>query len=80
MLDREEYVEQAYLFKALGERMRENHTTQDLLQWIKEEILSTTRLPMAIDYLAAELKHAGAGYRYAEVGSLFHAVSNLRSK
>ena len=59
MLDREEYVEQAYLFKALGERMRENHPTQDLLKWVKEEILSTTRLPMAIDYLAAELKHTG---------------------
>ncbi len=59
MLDREEYVEQAYLFKALGERTRENHPTQDLLKWIKEEILSTTRLPMAIDYLAAELKHTG---------------------
>jgi hypothetical protein len=59
MLDREEYVEQAYLFKALGERMRENHATQDLLKWIKEEILSTTRLPMAIDYLAAELKLHG---------------------
>lgn len=59
MLDREEYVEQAYLFKALGERMRESHTTQDLLKWIKEEILSTTRLPMAIDYMAGELKHTG---------------------
>ncbi len=33
--------------------------TQDLLVWIKEEILSTTRLPMAMDYLAAELKLQG---------------------
>lgn len=59
MLDREEYIEQAYLFKALGERLRENMATQDLLVWIKEEILSTTRLPMAMDFMAAELKLQG---------------------
>lgn len=59
MLEREEYVEQAYLFKALHERMQENMATQDLLKWIKEEILSTTNLPMALDYLAAELKLHG---------------------
>jgi hypothetical protein len=59
MLDREEYVEQAYLFRALGERMRQNMAMQDLLKWIKEEILSTTRLPMAMDFLASELKHSG---------------------
>ena len=59
MLDREEYIEQAYLFRALGERLRQNMATQDLLVWIKEEILSTTRLPMAMDYLAAELKLQG---------------------
>src|SRR5215831_13375220 len=59
MLEREEYIEQAYLFKALGERLRENMATQDLLLWIKEEILSTTRLPMAMDFLAAELKLHG---------------------
>ena len=59
MLEREEYVEQAYLFKRSGERLRENMATQDLLVWIKEEILSTTRLPMAMDFLAAELKLHG---------------------
>ncbi|HTQ38800.1 MAG TPA: hypothetical protein VMJ32_07215 [Pirellulales bacterium] len=59
MLDREEYVEQVYLFKALGERLRESMATQDLLVWIKEEILTTTRLPMAMDFLAAELKLQG---------------------
>lgn len=59
MLDREEYIEQAYLFHALGERLRQNMATQDLLRWIKEEILATTRLPMALDYLASELKLTG---------------------
>ncbi|MCC7084591.1 MAG: hypothetical protein IT427_06255 [Pirellulales bacterium] len=59
MLPSEEYVEQAYLFRSLGERMRQNMAMQDLLKWIKEEILSTTRLPMAMDFLASELKHSG---------------------
>ncbi len=59
MLDREEYVEQAHLFHALGERMRQNMAVQELLISLKEEILATTRLPLAMDYLAAELKLVG---------------------
>jgi hypothetical protein len=59
MLDREEYVEQAHLFHTLGERMRQNMAVQELLISIKEEILATTRLPLAMDYLAAELKLIG---------------------
>jgi hypothetical protein len=58
-LDPEEYIEQAYLFRSLGERLQENQTVQDLLLQISQELLSTTRLPMAIDFLLAELKHAG---------------------
>ncbi len=58
-LEPDEYIEQAYLFRALSERLPENHTVQDLLLQIKNELLSTTRLPMAIDFLLAELKHAG---------------------
>ncbi|HEX4000878.1 MAG TPA: hypothetical protein VHX65_20190 [Pirellulales bacterium] len=59
VLDREEYVEQAHLFRALGERMRQNMSVQELLVSVKEEILSTTRLPLALDYLAAELRLRG---------------------
>jgi hypothetical protein len=59
MLEREEYVEQAHLFHALAERMRQNMAVQELLISIKEEILTTTRLPLAMDYLAAELKLIG---------------------
>jgi hypothetical protein len=58
-LDPDEYIEQAYLFRALAERLPENHTVQDLLLQVKNELLSTTRLPMAIDFLLAELKHVG---------------------
>lgn len=59
MLDREEYVEQAHLFRTLGERMAEGMPVQELMDHVKQEILATTRLPMAIDFLLAELKHTG---------------------
>ena len=59
MLEREEYIEQAHLFQAVAERMRQNMAVQELLVSIKEEILTTTRLPLALDYLAAELKLIG---------------------
>jgi hypothetical protein len=59
MLDREEYIEQAYLFRALGERLNRQIATQELLVLVKEEILSTTKLPLAIDFLASELRHVG---------------------
>lgn len=60
MLEREEYVEQAYLFRTLSERLPETAPLQDLLEQIRHELLATTKLPMAIDYLLAELKHCGA--------------------
>jgi hypothetical protein len=59
MLDREELIEQAYFFRVLGERLGDNVPMQELLGSTREEILATTRLPMAIDYLLAELLHSG---------------------
>ena len=59
MLDREELIEQAYFFRAVGERLVDNIPMQELLGSVKEEILATTKLPMAIDYMLAELLHAG---------------------
>ncbi|MDX1948232.1 MAG: hypothetical protein SFU86_22770 [Pirellulaceae bacterium] len=59
MLDREEYVEQAHLFRTLSERLGENLPIQELLAALKQEVLSTTRLPLALDFLLAEIKHAG---------------------
>jgi hypothetical protein len=59
VLEREEYIEQAYFFRVLRERATENLATQDILVSIHEEILSTTRLPYAIQFLAAEIKHSG---------------------
>jgi hypothetical protein len=55
----EEYVEQAYLFKALMERMSADEPVQELLGYVREEILATTKLPMAIDFLLTEVKQLG---------------------
>ncbi|MFG0296046.1 MAG: hypothetical protein ACF8PG_09095 [Maioricimonas sp. JB045] len=54
-LEREEYIEQAYFFRVYRERLEQNTPAQEILGLIREEILATTRLPMAIDFLAAEL-------------------------
>src|SRR5437868_4643541 len=59
MMDREEQIEQAYFFRTMRERVEEKMPTQVILAQIHEEILTTTRLPMAIQFLATELKHTG---------------------
>lgn len=55
----EEYVEQAHFFATLRDRIAENAPTQEVLASIREEVLATTKLPMAIDFLLAELRHTG---------------------
>lgn len=59
VLDREEYIEQEYFFRVYRERLLTNVPSQEVLQTIQEEILATTRLPMAIDFLRAEILHNG---------------------
>lgn len=59
LLPREEYVEQAHLFEALQRRDTTSEPVQDMLRQIREEVLSTTQLPMAIGFLLAELRHVG---------------------
>jgi hypothetical protein len=59
VLEREEYIEQVYFFRALRERLAEGLATQEALERIDQEILATTRLPYAVQFLAAELKHSG---------------------
>ncbi len=58
-LDREEYVEQAYFFRTVRERMQQGMSTQDLLVAVRHEILSTTKLPMALEYMSTELRMTG---------------------
>lgn len=59
LMDREEYIEQAYFFRIFRERLNQNQPTQQILHQIHDEILSTTRLPMAIQFLATEIKYSG---------------------
>jgi hypothetical protein len=59
LLDRAEYVEQAYFFRCLCERLPQNMPLQELLEQLQDELLSTTKLPMALGFLLGELKHRG---------------------
>jgi hypothetical protein len=58
-LGHEEYVEQSHFFRALGERLASNLPAQEVLASVREEVLATTKLPLAIDFLLGELRHAG---------------------
>ena len=60
LLESAEYVEQEYFFKTLGERLPEQMPLQDLLAALKYELLASTRLPMAVDFLLTELRHSGS--------------------
>ncbi len=59
----EEFVEQAYLFESLAKQVNLDPELQQplqvLLQWLKQEVLATTKLPLAIDYMVAEIKRVG---------------------
>ena len=59
-LPQEEYVEQAHFFQVLVHQLRENMPAQEVLASLREEILVTTKLPLAIDFLLSELRHQGA--------------------
>jgi hypothetical protein len=59
VLDREEYIEQAYFFQAFRERLIDGLPSQDILARVGEELLSTTRLPMATSFLHTEIKSSG---------------------
>jgi hypothetical protein len=59
MLDKEEYVEQSHFFRVIVDRLADNVPLQDLMAQAREEILASTKLPLAIDFLLSELKHAG---------------------
>lgn len=58
-LDREEYVEQAYFFRVYRERLEAKVSAQAILSSIHEELLSTTKLPMAVQFLTGEILLTG---------------------
>ncbi len=58
-LEKDEYVEQAYFFRMIRDRLDQGLSTQEILGSLDQELLSTTRLPMAVQFLKTELKHTG---------------------
>ena len=59
VLDREEYVEQAYMFRVVRERLADGQPAQEVFQRVHEELLSSTRLPYAVQFIVTELKLTG---------------------
>ena len=57
--DHDECVEQAHFFKLFRDRVAENMPAQDVLARAHQEVLPSTRLPYAIQFLATELRHSG---------------------
>ncbi|MCC9604098.1 hypothetical protein LOC67_26390 [Stieleria sp. JC731] len=70
MLEREEYVEQSHLFGLLHEQTGTRSPIQDLLEQLRHEVLATTRLPMAMEYLLTEVRHSGL------LGPAMHQLSH----
>jgi hypothetical protein len=59
VLEREEYIEQAYFFHTFRERLLDGLPAQEILARIGEELLSTTKLPLAVSFLHVEIKGTG---------------------
>lgn len=74
VLDREESIEQAYFFHTFRERVLDGMPSQEVLARIGDELLSTTKLPMAISYINSEIKLIGLmGPAMARLGHYFTA-------
>jgi hypothetical protein len=59
VLEREEYIEQLYFFRTFRERLMDGLPSQEILARIGEELLSTTKLPLAVSFLYTEMKGTG---------------------
>lgn len=59
VLSRDEYVEQAYFYRSFRERLTEGVPSQEILKGLEAELLTTTRLPIAVGFLAGEIEANG---------------------
>lgn len=72
VLEREEYIEQAYFFHTFRERVLDGMPSQEVLARVGDELLSTTKLPIAISYINSEIKLSGLmGPAMARLGHYF---------
>ncbi len=74
VLEREEYIEQAYFFHAFRDRLMDGLPAQEILSRIGEELLSTTKLPMAVSFLHSEMKVSGLMAPAIKAGRLRHRL------
>ncbi len=58
-LVREEYIEQNYFFRVYRERLEDGVPSQEILTLLHEEVLATTKLPIAIEFLRGEMLLTG---------------------
>ena len=85
VLEREEYIEQVYFFRALRERLIDGLPSQEILARIGEELLSTTKLPIAVSFLHIEMKGTGVmGPAMARISHYFtpfqaHVISQAEN-
>jgi hypothetical protein len=74
VLEREEYIEQAYFFNSFRERLIDGLPAQEILARVGEELLSTTKLPLAISFVYSEMKQSGLmAPAMARIGHYFTA-------
>lgn len=70
LLSHEEYVEQRFLFKTFLERLDDGYSSQEILCVMKNELLGTTKLPLAVDYLLSDVKLKGV--MHEAMGKMAH--------
>jgi len=74
VLEREEYIEQSYFFHSFRERLLDGLPSQEILARIGEELLSTTKLPLAVAFLHTDMKGTGLlAPAMARIGHYFTA-------
>ncbi|MDR0870527.1 MAG: hypothetical protein LBN39_07005, partial [Planctomycetaceae bacterium] len=59
MLSSEEYIEQTFFFENFLTRLEDGISTQEFLTVIRSELVDTTNLPKAVDFLLSDMKHTG---------------------
>ena len=58
-LNSEEHIEQAFFFEMFLERLEAGYSTQEILAASLNEILSSTKLLAAVDFLLTDMRHTG---------------------
>ena len=66
-------------FACIANGLRRMYRPRRFLANIREELLATTKLPLAVDFLAGELNLQGTvGEGMSRLDHYFHAVSGVR--